>query len=155
MVTIQDILDAAQVGETTDWEFKSARGGLRGSLWETYSAMANTEGGVLVLGVREVGDQIHLDGLNPEQIARYRKGLWDRVGFQRRKAISGSSLHRPRAIGAPRPSMSAKSSRLPVRGTSCPWNTWPTYFTGMALGSVNGSWPHGMGGASCPAIPLL
>jgi len=79
MVTIQDILDAAQVGETTDWEFKSAKGGLPGSLWETYSAMANTEGGVLVLGVREAGDQILLDGLTPEQIARYRKGLWDNL----------------------------------------------------------------------------
>jgi ATP-dependent DNA helicase RecG len=79
MVTIQDILDAAQVGETTDWEFKSAKGGLPGSLWETYSAMANTEGGVLVLGVREAGGQILLDGLTPEQIARYRKGLWDNL----------------------------------------------------------------------------
>ena len=47
------ILEAVQVGETTDWEFKSARGGFPGSFWETYSAMANSEGGVVVLGVRE------------------------------------------------------------------------------------------------------
>lgn len=79
MVTIQDILDAAQIGETTDWEFKSARGGLPGSLWDSYSAMANTEGGILVLGAREEGDQVRLDGLTPEQIARYRKNLWDNL----------------------------------------------------------------------------
>jgi len=79
MVTLQEILDAAQVGETTDWEFKSARGGLPGSLWETYSAMANTEGGVLVLGAREDGDEVRLDGLSPDQIARYRKNLWDNL----------------------------------------------------------------------------
>jgi hypothetical protein len=27
MTTLRDILTAAQIGETTDWEFKSARGG--------------------------------------------------------------------------------------------------------------------------------
>ena len=50
---IDRILEAVHVGETTDWEFKSARGGFPGSFWETYSAMANSEGGVVVLGVRE------------------------------------------------------------------------------------------------------
>lgn len=71
------ILEAAQVGETTDWEFKSARGGFPGSFWETYSAMANAEGGVVVLGVRETDVGAALDGLTTEQIARYQKTLWD------------------------------------------------------------------------------
>jgi predicted HTH transcriptional regulator len=65
------ILHAAQVGESTDWEFKSARGGFPGSFWETYSAMANAEGGVVVLGVRETDTGAVLDGLMPEQIARH------------------------------------------------------------------------------------
>lgn len=75
MTTLNDILAAAQIGETTDWEFKSARGGFPGSFWETYSAMANSEGGVVVLGVSERDAAVRLDGLAAKNVAAYQKTL--------------------------------------------------------------------------------
>lgn len=83
---VNQILEAARVGETSDWEFKSAKGGFPGSFWETYSAMANAEGGVVVLGVRETEADAALDGLSAEQIGRYQKTLWD--GLNNRGQVS-------------------------------------------------------------------
>ena len=57
------LLEAIGSGEAVDWEFKSAKGGLPGSLWETYSAMANTDGGTVVLGVEEKDGASVLSGV--------------------------------------------------------------------------------------------
>ena len=64
------ILAALALGEDEDWEFKSARGGIPGSLWETVSAMANTRGGVVVLGVVQRGDSFEVQGLPDPRRAR-------------------------------------------------------------------------------------
>lgn len=64
-------------GETSEVEFKSARGGLPGSFWESYSAFANTNGGTIVLGVVEKNNRFFFDGLTEETIVRYKKNFWD------------------------------------------------------------------------------
>ena len=72
-----DILTAVSAGEDKDWEFKSAKGGLPGSLWETYSAMANTDGGVIVLGVKESDGEFEVQGLDDP--AKMEKDFWTTI----------------------------------------------------------------------------
>ena len=54
-------------------EAKSAAGGLPESLWETYSAFANTLGGVILLGVDELTNRalkVHLGIAKPRRMVR-------------------------------------------------------------------------------------
>ena len=59
-------------------EAKKALGGLPHSIWETYSAFANTLGGIILLGVEEYADKsLHpIDLPNPEKLI---KDFWDIV----------------------------------------------------------------------------
>ena len=59
--------------ESDDLEYKSACGGFPGSFWDTYSAFANSNGGLIVLGVAEKQGTIQLDSLTDEQIQKYKK----------------------------------------------------------------------------------
>lgn len=63
--------------EGADTEFKSARGGLPGSFWETYSALANTQGGTIVLGVAERGGQLAWEGV--PDAAQLPTVLWNQL----------------------------------------------------------------------------
>lgn len=65
--------------ESSDLEFKSAAGGFPDNFWETYSAFANTQGGIIVLGVSEKKGRFIVDGLGKEQIVKYKKDFWDKV----------------------------------------------------------------------------
>ena len=88
MELIDRILEAARIGESTDWEFKSARGGFPGSFWETYSAMANSEGGTVVLGASEREGIVRLDGLDDARLAALQKALWDGLNDRGRVSLN-------------------------------------------------------------------
>ena len=65
--------------ESSDLEFKSAKGGFPHSFWETYSSFANTDGGAIVFGIKEKDDQFYLDGLTKEQAKKYEKDFFNRM----------------------------------------------------------------------------
>ena len=73
-MSIHELLAAIEIGEDSDWEFKSAKGGLPKSLWESYVAMANTDGGNIVLGVEDDG---FVSGLS--DAAKMQTNFWNTV----------------------------------------------------------------------------
>ena len=48
-------------------------------MWETYSSFANTNGGIIVLGIKEKDNKFYPDELTSEQVAKYKKLYWDDV----------------------------------------------------------------------------
>jgi predicted HTH transcriptional regulator len=75
--------------ENNQLEFKSALGGLPQSLWETYSAFANTLGGIILLGVEETNDKTirTLPLPNPEKLVNE---FWNTVN--NRQKVSANIL---------------------------------------------------------------
>lgn len=79
-LNFEDYLDSLLNSvESDDLEFKSAAGGFPGSFWDTYSAFANSEGGVIVLGVIERKGKFYIDNLSDEQVEKYTKDFWNNV----------------------------------------------------------------------------
>lgn len=76
-----------QYRENNRIEAKKALGGLPRSLWETYSAFANTLGGIILLGVEEYKDKsLHTVNLpDPEKMV---KEFWDLVNNPNKASVN-------------------------------------------------------------------
>ena len=72
----QETLNKLNLCEDHERECKLANGGLPESIWETYSSFANTNGGTILLGIREHGDSFTIEGLTDKQIIKYQKDFW-------------------------------------------------------------------------------
>ncbi len=80
MIDIKSIADLELLRETVDLECKLAlgrdgKGAIPQDFWPTYSSFANTQGGVVILGVRERQQQFELEGIT--NVAKIRTELFD------------------------------------------------------------------------------
>lgn len=92
-MTLNSLADIQLLRESIDVECKLAlgehgQGALPKDFWPTYSAFANTEGGVVLLGLRERQGTFVLEGI--QDVAKVRKELFD--GLNNRQKISANLL---------------------------------------------------------------
>ena len=82
-----DFSKIEQYRENNRIEAKKALGGLPRSIWETYSAFANTHGGIILLGVEEWADKsLHtVDLPDPDRLI---KEFWDIVNNPNKTSVN-------------------------------------------------------------------
>ena len=86
MIDLHSIADIKLLLESVDLECKLAagrdgKGALPEDFWRTYSAFANTGGGVVLLGVREKQGQFSLAVV--EDVSKVRRELFDAQSIRR------------------------------------------------------------------------
>lgn len=82
-----DLTHLEQYKENNRIEAKKALGGLPRSIWETYSAFANTLGGVILLGVAEYSDK-SLHTVNLPEPERLVKEFWEIVNDSKKTSVN-------------------------------------------------------------------
>ncbi|MCC8119192.1 MAG: putative DNA binding domain-containing protein [Bacteroidales bacterium] len=88
MKTKEEILQLIHQGEGLKVEAKSAKGGFPDSLWESYSAFANTDGGIILLGVAEnkKDGTLTVEGLKDPQ--KTKKDFWNMVNNRQKVCLN-------------------------------------------------------------------
>ncbi len=116
--------------ESVEVEFKSGRGGLPASLWTTYSAFANSNGGVIVVGVQEKNGRFQLDELTEDVVLKYRKNFWDNAHNRGKVSVclpKENDVNIEEVCG---------SFLLVCRIPRAPYNLRPVYLTPNPIGNT-------------------
>ena len=89
MKPLFDITKFDSYKEDNRREVKKANGGLPVSLWESYSAMANTYGGVIILGIRELDNKSwKTTGLKYSDKEKILDDFWNQAHNQQKVSIN-------------------------------------------------------------------
>jgi len=73
---IEDLKRLLSQRENCEIEYKTAKGGFPKAFWSTYSSFGNTNGGVVVLGVKEVNKVAVADNLTEEAVEKLKRDYW-------------------------------------------------------------------------------
>lgn len=90
-LTLNSLEDIHALQESAEVECKLAggrdgKGAVPTDMWETYSAFANTRGGVILLGIKEKKGRFHLEGIdNPVPLM---KNIWDTVNNPNKVSVN-------------------------------------------------------------------
>ena len=87
MSQVFDLANFDSYKEDNRREVKSAKGGLPNSLWNSYSAMANTYGGVIICGVKE-SDSGRWFTTGLKDVEKLKKTLFDQANDKKRVSIN-------------------------------------------------------------------
>ena len=90
-LTARQIERLVKQGEVVHTECKDASGGLPDSLWESYSSFANTDGGVILLGVKEVNRKFSIVGV--PKASTLIKRFWDGINNREKVSVNKQTGH--------------------------------------------------------------
>ncbi|GHT41532.1 transcriptional regulator [Bacteroidia bacterium] len=83
MIDIKGIIAS---GEHFRMEAKKAEGGLPDSLWESYSAFANSDGGVILLGVSEINKKLVVTGVT--DATQKIQNIWNQLNNRHKVSVN-------------------------------------------------------------------
>ena len=82
-----DIKNLSKYKENNRIEAKRAKGGVPNSMWETYSAFANTDGGIILLGVDELEDH-SLVATGVDDAHKMTSDLWNTLNNKQKVSLN-------------------------------------------------------------------
>jgi len=85
--TVFDIRKFDEYKEDNRREVKAAEGGLPSNLWDTYSSMANTYGGVIICGVKERKDGSWFT-TGMKDVNKIKKNFWNQANDRQKVSIN-------------------------------------------------------------------
>lgn len=111
MIDIQSTADLELLRESVDLECKLAtgrdgKGVVPEDFWPTYSAFANTEGGAVVLGLREKAGQFIPEGI--VNVPKVRKQLFDDLNNRNKVSVN---LNQAQTLSKLRDSLLSKATK--------------------------------------------